>query len=76
MHCQVVYESLTGHRVGWKKALHLLNERFSDGNRVCKDENRPCVLLIDELDLLVTRNQSVMNAIYSIPVLQLLMQND
>eukprot|EP00268_Persea_americana_P005607 TRINITY_DN11897_c0_g1_i4.p1 TRINITY_DN11897_c0_g1~~TRINITY_DN11897_c0_g1_i4.p1 ORF type:complete len:837 (+),score=181.61 TRINITY_DN11897_c0_g1_i4:91-2601(+) len=64
---RVVYESLTGHRVGWKKALHLLNERFSDGNRVGKDENRPCVLLIDELDLLVTRNQSVLYNILDWP---------
>ncbi|ONK59756.1 uncharacterized protein A4U43_C08F10220 [Asparagus officinalis] len=55
---KVIYEALTGNRVGWKKALNCLNERFSDGNRVGK--NQPCVLLIDELDLLLTRNQSVL----------------
>ncbi|KAF9623980.1 hypothetical protein IFM89_007423, partial [Coptis chinensis] len=57
---KVTYESLSGHRVGWKKAFQLLNERFSDDTRVGKEDNQPCVLLIDELDLLVTRNQSVL----------------
>jgi origin recognition complex subunit 1 len=59
MFFQVIYEALTGHRVSWKKALHLLNERFSDGKKAGKEDDRPCILLIDELDLLVTRNQSV-----------------
>lgn len=54
----MIYEGLSGHRVGWKKALHFLNERFSDENKREKD-TRPCILLIDELDLLVTRNQLV-----------------
>lgn len=55
---QVIYEGLTGHRVGWKKALNFLNARFSNENKSAKD-TRPCILLIDELDLLVTRNQAV-----------------
>lgn len=76
MNCQVIYESLSGHRVGWKKALHLLNERFSDGNGVGNEENQPCVLLIDELDLLLTRNQSVITAVYSGQFLCLLLQNN
>jgi origin recognition complex subunit 1 len=59
MFFQVIYEALSGHRVSWKKALHLLNERFSDGKKIGKEDDRPCILLIDELDLLVTRNQSV-----------------
>lgn len=59
MFAQVIYEALTGHRVSWKKALHLLNERFSDGKKFDKEDDKPCILLIDELDLLVTRNQSV-----------------
>lgn len=54
----MIYEGISGHRVGWKKALHFLNERFADENKRGKD-TRPCILLIDELDLLVTRNQSV-----------------
>ncbi|XP_068641694.1 origin of replication complex subunit 1A-like isoform X2 [Aristolochia californica] len=65
---RVFYEALTGHRVGWKKALHLLNERFSEGNRkVGNVDNQPCILLIDELDLLVTRNQSVLYNILDWP---------
>lgn len=63
MFFQVIYEALSGHRVSWKKALHLLNERFSDGEKVGKQDDRPCILLIDELDLLVTRNQSVTGSI-------------
>lgn len=55
----MIYEALTGHRVSWKKALHSLNERFSEGKKLHKEDDRPCILLIDELDLLVTRNQSV-----------------
>ncbi|CAH8387942.1 unnamed protein product [Eruca vesicaria subsp. sativa] len=63
----VIYEALSGHRVGWKKALHSLNERFSEGKRIGKDEEKPCILLIDELDLLVTRNQSVLYNILDWP---------
>ncbi|KAL0371115.1 UNVERIFIED_CONTAM: Origin of replication complex subunit [Sesamum angustifolium] len=39
----VIYEGLSGHRVGWKKALHFLNERFSDENKRGKD-TRPCFI--------------------------------
>ncbi|KAM3394185.1 origin of replication complex subunit 1A [Capsicum galapagoense] len=63
----VIYEALNGHRVGWKKALHSLNERFSSGAISNKEENRPCILLIDELDLLVTRNQAVLYNILDWP---------
>ncbi|XP_065866888.1 origin of replication complex subunit 1B-like [Euphorbia lathyris] len=63
---RVIYEALSGYRVGWKKALQLLNERFSEG-KVGNDDNRPCILLIDELDLLVTRNQSVLYNILDWP---------
>lgn len=62
----VIYEALNGHKVSWKKALHSLNERFS--NTECsKEDNRPCILLIDELDLLVTRNQAVLYNILDWP---------
>lgn len=64
---KVIYEALTGHRVSWKKALHFLNERFSNGAKFGKEDNRPCILLIDELDLLVTRNQSVLYNILDWP---------
>ncbi|KAG0485497.1 hypothetical protein HPP92_009576 [Vanilla planifolia] len=64
---RVIYEALSGHRVGWKKALNLLNERFSKGSNVGKEDNRPCILLVDELDLLLTRNQSVLYNILDWP---------
>ncbi|CAN8246349.1 unnamed protein product [Cochlearia groenlandica] len=63
----VIYEALSGHRVTWKKALHSLNERFAEGKRIGKDDEKPCILLIDELDLLVTRNQSVLYNILDWP---------
>ncbi|KAI3863961.1 hypothetical protein MKW98_031553 [Papaver atlanticum] len=62
---RVIYEKLSGHRVSWKKALSLLNEKFSDDNKA--HNSQPCVLLIDELDLLVTRNQSVLYNILDWP---------
>nr|GFA66776.1 origin of replication complex subunit 1A-like [Tanacetum cinerariifolium] len=64
---RVIYEALTGHRVSWKKALNLLNDRFSNGIKSSKHDDRPCILLIDELDLLVTRNQSVLYNILDWP---------
>ncbi|GAB2287037.1 Origin of replication complex subunit 1B [Dionaea muscipula] len=64
---RVIYEALSGHRVNWKKALHYLNERFAEGKQIGKGENKPCVLLIDELDLLVNRNQSVLYNILDWP---------
>ncbi|GMH13008.1 hypothetical protein Nepgr_014849 [Nepenthes gracilis] len=57
---RVIYEALTGHRVSWKKSLNFLNERFSEGKDIGTVQNKPCVILIDELDFLVTRNQSVL----------------
>ncbi|CAL9225368.1 unnamed protein product [Arabidopsis halleri] len=63
----VIYEALSGHRVRWKKALQSLNERFAEGKRIGKEEGKPCILLIDELDLLVTRNQSVLYNILDWP---------
>ncbi|KAL2490198.1 Origin of replication complex subunit 1A [Abeliophyllum distichum] len=63
----VIYEALSGHKVGWKKALHSLNERYSNETKCSKEEIRPCILLIDELDLLVTRNQSVLYNILDWP---------
>ncbi|KAL6294554.1 hypothetical protein ACE6H2_002696 [Prunus campanulata] len=64
---RVIYEALSGHRVSWKKALHLLNERFSEGKKIGKEDDKPCILLIDELDLLLTRNQSVLYNILDWP---------
>ncbi|KAI4976551.1 hypothetical protein ZWY2020_050158 [Hordeum vulgare] len=64
---KVIYEQLSGHRVGWKKALHYLTQHFSDGKKIGKQANQPIVLLIDELDLLLTRNQSVLYNILDWP---------
>ncbi|KAL3818134.1 hypothetical protein ACJIZ3_004039 [Penstemon smallii] len=63
----VIYEGLSGHRVGWKKALRFLNERFSDESKRGEEDTKPCILLIDELDQLVTGNQSVLYNILDWP---------
>jgi len=64
---KVIYEQLSGHRVGWKKALHYLTEHFSGVSKIGKQANQPIILLIDELDLLLTRNQSVLYNILDWP---------
>ncbi|RDX81697.1 Origin of replication complex subunit 1A, partial [Mucuna pruriens] len=66
---RVIYEALNGHRVSWKKALHMLNERFVEGKKTREEADRPCILLIDELDLLVSRNQSVLYNILDWPTM-------
>lgn len=73
---RVIYEALTGHRVSWKKALHLLNEQFSNGTKWEVENNQPCVLLVDKLDLLVTRNQSVIGRRFKISYISIsILQN-
>ncbi|RVX12887.1 Origin of replication complex subunit 1A [Vitis vinifera] len=45
--------------------LKLASQTFT--GKIAKEEIRPCILLIDELDLLVTRNQSVLYNILDWP---------
>ncbi|RVW58100.1 Origin of replication complex subunit 1A [Vitis vinifera] len=45
---KVIYEALSGHRVGWEKALHLLNERFADESKMPK--RRSGLVLYNILD--------------------------
>lgn len=59
MSMQVLHEALTGQHCGWRRALQFLDARFSDTKPLKGVHARPCILLVDELDLLVTRNQSV-----------------
>ncbi|GKC87457.1 DNA-directed RNA polymerase III subunit RPC8 [Tanacetum coccineum] len=47
----VIYEALTGHRVSWKKA-NLQNDRFLNGIKSSKHDDLPCILLVNELDIL------------------------
>ncbi|KAH7405180.1 hypothetical protein KP509_15G059900 [Ceratopteris richardii] len=63
----VLHEALTGQHVSWKKALQLLDERFSNPKPSKRTDMRPCILFIDELDLLVTRNQSVLYNVFDWP---------
>ncbi|BBN09249.1 hypothetical protein Mp_4g18200 [Marchantia polymorpha subsp. ruderalis] len=63
----VLHEALTGQHLGWKKALEFLDERFSSSKDLKGADARPCVLLIDELDVLVNRNQSVLYNIFDWP---------
>nr|GMD84330.1 salicylic acid-binding protein 2-like [Ipomoea batatas] len=64
---QHFFWQLSPSKIIWKKALKLLNERFLNETERFKEDNSPCILLIDELDLLVTRNQSVLYNILDWP---------
>ncbi|KAG5437366.1 hypothetical protein PCANB_000797 [Pneumocystis canis] len=62
----LLWEALTEESVTSKHALMLLERRFSQPN-----PNRvPCVVLIDELDQLVTKDQKVMYNMFNWPTLQ------
>jgi origin recognition complex subunit 1 len=50
-----LWYGLTGDRVSPAHAVDLLDARFSRPSA----DKVPCVVLIDELDLLITKNQSV-----------------
>ncbi|KAI9104993.1 P-loop containing nucleoside triphosphate hydrolase protein [Phlyctochytrium arcticum] len=61
----VLWESLTGQRIASQQAGGLLEKRFKEG----ASDGRPVVVLMDELDLLVTRNQTVMYNFFNWPTL-------
>ncbi|EMR09534.1 hypothetical protein PNEG_02120 [Pneumocystis murina B123] len=62
----LLWEALTEERVTSRHALMLLEKRFSQPspNRV------PCVVMIDELDQLVTKDQKLMYNFFNWPALQ------
>ena len=62
----VLWEALHGDRVGPSHALGLLERDFSNPN----PRRVPCVVLMDELDQLVTKNQSVMYNFFNWPSLR------
>ncbi|KTW26998.1 hypothetical protein T552_02490 [Pneumocystis carinii B80] len=62
----LLWEALTEERVTSKHALMLLERRFSQPN-----PNRvPCVVMIDELDQLMTKDQKLMYNFFNWPALQ------
>lgn len=62
----VLWESLKGERVSPSQAIDLLEREFNNPN----PRRTPCVVLMDELDQLVTRNQSVMYNFFNWPGLR------
>ena len=62
----MLWEALKGDRVSPSHALDLLEQEFSNAS----PRRIPCVVLMDELDQLVTRNQSVMYNFFNWPNLQ------
>lgn len=62
----LLWEALKGDRVSAYHALDLLEHEFSHPN----PRRIPCVVLMDELDQLVTRNQSVMYNFFNWPALR------
>ncbi|KAI1911720.1 Origin recognition complex, subunit 1 [Ophidiomyces ophidiicola] len=62
----LLWEALKGDRVSPSHALDLLEREFSRPS----PRRVPCVVLMDELDQLVTRNQSVMYNFFNWPALR------
>lgn len=62
----LLWEALKGERASASQALELLEREFSNPN----PRRVPCVVLMDELDQLVTKNQSVMYNFFNWPALR------
>lgn len=62
----LLWEALKGERVSASQALELLEREFTNPN----PRRVPCVVLMDELDQLVTKNQSVMYNFFNWPALR------
>lgn len=62
----LLWEALSGQRVSPSHALDLLEREFSKPT----PRSTPCVVLMDELDQLVTKNQSVMYNFFNWPGLR------
>ena len=62
----LLWEALKGDRVSPSHALSLLSQEFSHPS----PRRIPCVVLMDELDQLVTKNQSVMYNFFNWPALR------
>ncbi|KAA6424992.1 MAG: origin recognition complex subunit 1-like [Trebouxia sp. A1-2] len=62
-----LYEALTGNHVGPTTAAASLEEMFSSGGRGGTSK-RVTVLLVDEMDLLVTKKQTVLYNLFEWPV--------
>ncbi|KAF2761996.1 P-loop containing nucleoside triphosphate hydrolase protein, partial [Pseudovirgaria hyperparasitica] len=62
----LLWEALKGDRVSPSQALDLLEREFSSPS----PRRIPCVVLMDELDQLVTKNQSVMYNFFNWPSLR------
>ncbi|KAJ1992431.1 Origin recognition complex, subunit 1 [Dimargaris cristalligena] len=59
----LLYHFLTGEKATHKHAADLLEKHFQNPN----DNSEPCVVLMDELDLLVTRKQTIMYNFFEWP---------
>lgn len=62
----LLWEALTGQRIAANQALTLLNQEFSRPS----PRRVPCVVLMDELDQLATRNNAVMYNFFNWPGLR------
>ena len=62
----LLWEALKGERVSPTQALDLLEREFNNPS----PRRIPCVVLMDELDQLVTKNQSVMYNFFNWPALR------
>ncbi|KAL4423946.1 hypothetical protein ABPG75_001247 [Micractinium tetrahymenae] len=61
-----LYEALTGDRAGPQKAAEALEEMFSGGGRGGASR-RPTIVLVDEMDLLINKTQTVLYNLFEWP---------
>ncbi|RWS26857.1 origin recognition complex subunit 1-like isoform X2 [Leptotrombidium deliense] len=59
-----LYKELSGKKTSSQNAANLLDKRFT---KPLKSENEPIVLLVDELDLLCTRKQTILYHLFEWP---------
>ncbi|KAL4434835.1 hypothetical protein ABPG77_005362 [Micractinium sp. CCAP 211/92] len=62
-----LYEALTGDRAGPQKAAEALEEMFGGGGRRAGTSRRPTIVLVDEMDLLINKTQTVLYNLFEWP---------
>lgn len=63
-----LYKSLSGQHASQTRAAQLLEQWFSGSSRTSAQQNaKTCVLLVDELDYMVTRKQTVLYNLFDWP---------
>jgi len=63
----ILYRSLTGKKTTPHQAATLLEKRFASSSPASASSQKSCIVLMDELDLLVTKKQEVLYSFFDWP---------